>query len=154
MFKRCLRWFPQHELFLVTEERFRCLRFTLTCSPSSKIDEFQFCSKLQKCVNLWRVSLWRGTVFGDLFTLKVYSSSMSRERKICQCECLANVKNKSLLSIYSNVNLLTVFVYDLLGVYFSIFSHNTKNPNLKQLIYDDCKLTNGLVVRNCGMFWQ
>ena len=31
----------------------------LKYSPSPKIDTFCVCSKLEKCVNLWRVNLWR-----------------------------------------------------------------------------------------------
>ena len=37
-----------------------------TYSPPQKIDTFCVCSKLEKCINLWRVNLWRRTGHGHL----------------------------------------------------------------------------------------
>ena len=54
-------------------------------SPSPKIDTFCVCSKLEKCVNLWRVNLWRTNFWlyfpvflaQKLISTKIYFSKRS-----------------------------------------------------------------------------
>ena len=67
-------WFEMMEIHKKWIENAKCYRniYLSTYSPSPKIDTFCVCSKLQKCVNLWRVNLWPGN-FWLYFPKKFWS---------------------------------------------------------------------------------
>ena len=133
MFKRCLRWFPQHELFLVTEEGFHCLRFKYwqeSCHKSLVTRPLHWHTALGQrltnfncALNFKNASIFGASVFGEGLFLATslrwkYTQAQCNEGgKIwCQCECLANAEaSLKFASINSSC------IWSIGGVFFNLF---------------------------------